>query len=110
MANNTPEKIRIGVANGAHRALVKLADGSYADRVALAAGAGLVTDATGNYTFDLGSLASKPAYDSEGNQISLTYGPDQNGRYVRQTSTWGPNNLWLGDSAWHIVDANGNEV
>lgn len=104
MADDTPDKITFGIGAGRTRTMVRLADGSYADRVAISAGAGLVTDATGQYTFDLGSLASKPEYDAEGNQIKLTYGPDQMGRYVQQTSTWGPNNQWLGDSAWHLVE------
>lgn len=90
--------------------MLRLADGSYADRVAISAGAGLVTDKTGKYTFDLGSLASKPTYDADNNQISLTYGPDQNGRYIRQQSFWSAGNRWEGDSAWTVVDADGNEV
>lgn len=110
MANETPEKITFGIGAGATRAMVRLADGTYADRTAPAVGAGLVTDETGNYTFDLGSLASRPEYDNMGNQVKLTYGPDKAGRYVQQTSTWAANNLWMGDSAWKVVDANGNPV
>lgn len=109
MADN-PDKITFGIGDGKTRSMVRLADGSYADRVAVAAGAGLVTDATGQYTFDLGSLASRPEYDSAGNQVKLTYGPDPMGRYVQQTSTWAANNLWMGDSAWRVVDADGNPV
>jgi hypothetical protein len=105
-----PSRIEIPIGNGASKTLVKLADGSYAERYAAAAGAGLVTDHTGQYTFDLGSLASKPEYDTDFNQVAITYGPDREGRYVKQTSTWGPNNLWLGDSAWTVVDADGNSV
>jgi hypothetical protein len=110
MADESPDKIIFGIGQGSTRAMVRLADGTYAERVAISAGAGLVTDSSGKYTFDLGSLASRPDYDADGNQVKLTYGPDQAGRYVQQTSKWGPNNRWMGDSAWHLVDKDGNEV
>lgn len=109
MADN-PDKIIFGIGAGQARAMQRLPDGTYADRVAISAGAGLVTDVTGNFTFDLGSLASRPEYDGEGNQVKITYGPDRAGRFVAQTSTWGPNNQWRGDSAWIVVDAAGNPV
>lgn len=105
--NSFPEKITFGIGADSTRSMVRLPDGSYADRVAIAAGAGLVTDKTGKHTFDLGSLASKPEYDDENNQVAITYGPDPFGLYVRQTSQWGPNNRWEGDSAWTVVDADG---
>lgn len=108
MATKPPDKIVFGIGDGKTRAMVLLADGTYADRTAPAVGAGLVTDETGNFTFDLGSLASRPEYDNMGNQVKLTYGPDKFGRYVQQTSTWAANNLWMGDSAWVVVDAEGN--
>ena len=89
--------------------MVRLADGSYADRIAISAGAGLVTDSSGQATFDLSSLASTFKYDADNNQIQATYGPDPMGRYVTQKSTW-QNNLLIAESAWAITDADGNEV
>lgn len=102
MPDDSPDKILIGISNGRARSMARLADGTYADRVAVAAGAGLVTDKTGKHTFDLGSLASKFTYDTDGNQTSVTYGPDPNGLYVRQTSTW-ENGLLMSESAWELV-------
>lgn len=102
MADGIPDKIVFGIGNSRTRAMVKLADGSYADRVAVAAGAGLVTDETGEYTFDLGSMASQFRYDPEGNQTVVTYGPDPAGRFVRQVSSW-QNGLLMGESAWFLV-------
>lgn len=102
MPDDSPDKILIGISNGRARSMARLADGTYADRVAVAAGAGLVTDSTGEHTFDLGSLASKFTYDTDGNQTSVTYGPDPSGLYVRQTSTW-ENNLLMAESAWVLV-------
>lgn len=103
MANN-PEKYIMGIGSGLSRALIRLADGSYADRVAISAGAGLVTDSTGQVTFDLGSMASRFTYDSEGHQLTATYGPDSAGRYIRQESYW-ENSLLMGESAWFLVDS-----
>lgn len=100
--NDSPDKILIGIANGRTRSMSRLPDGSYADRVAVAAGAGLVTDSTGEHTFDLGSLPSKFTYDTDGNQLTVTYGPDPSGLYVRQTSTW-QNGLLMAESAWILV-------
>lgn len=98
-----PDKITFGIGAGASRSLVRLTDNTYADRTFPAAGAGLVTDSTGQVMFDLGSLPCKPAYDSSGNQVTITYGPDQSGRFIRQTSTWATGNVWMGDSAWVLV-------
>lgn len=97
-----PEKIYIGIASNSRRALIKLPDDTYVDRIAPAYGAGIVTDSTGEYTFDLGSLAVKFTYDAAGNQTTATYGPDKAGRYVRQTSTW-ENDLLMAESAWELV-------
>lgn len=99
---NLPDKIIFGIGSGRTRSMARLPDGSYADRVAVAAGAGLVTDSTGEHTFDLGSLPSKFTYDADGNQTSVTYGPDMSGLYVRQTSKW-ENNLLMSESAWELV-------
>lgn len=103
MADEFPDKITFGIGDGKARALVRLSDNTYADRTAPAAGAGLITESTGQIMFDLGSLPCKPKYDSDGNQISITYGPDQKGRFVRQTSTWAAGNVWMGDSGWTLV-------
>lgn len=65
-------------------------------------GANMVTDSTGAYSFDLASLASALTYDAAGRPITITYGPDANGRSIRQTSTW-INGVWMGDSAWVLV-------
>jgi hypothetical protein len=67
-----------------------------------ATGAGVVTDTSGQFTFDLSSLACTPHYDGNGNMDYVTYGPDRNGRSIRQTSTW-TNGVWMGDSGWVIV-------
>ncbi len=72
------------------------------DRNGVAAGGSTVTDSTGQYSFNLASLASVPTYDGAGNQITITYGPDAEGRSIRQTSTW-TNGVWMGDSAWVLV-------
>jgi hypothetical protein len=65
----------------------------------VATGPNIVIDTTGQYSFDLSSLASVPHYDANGNMDYITYGPDRNGRSVRQTSTW-TNGRWMGDSGW----------
>jgi hypothetical protein len=104
MADETPDKIQFGIGSGRTRAMLRQPDGSYADRVAIAAGAGLVTDQTGEHTFDLGSLACRFRYDGNGNQTMVTYGPDPSGRFVRQTSTW-ENELLMSESAWFLVDS-----
>ena len=67
-----------------------------------AAGTNTVTDSTGAYSFDLASLASVLTYNSSGNPVTITYGPDASGRSIRQTSTWS-NGVWMGDSAWVLV-------
>lgn len=100
--DNLPDKIIFGIGDGRKRSMARLPDGTYADRVAVAAGAGLVTDSTGEHTFDLGSLPSKFTYDADGNQTTVTYGPDPSGLYVRQTSTW-ENGLLMAESAWELV-------
>lgn len=107
--DNPPEKIIFGIGQGRTRAMVRLADGSYADRYAPASGAGIVTDNTGQYTFDTISMASKLSYDGDGNQTSIIYGPDVSGRYIMQTSQW-ENGLLMSDSDWQLVDANGVAV
>jgi len=61
-----------------------------------------VTDSTGKYVFDLASLPSTPVYNSSGQIVTMTYGPDINGRSIRQTTTW-VNGQWMGDSAWVLV-------
>ncbi|NGZ86418.1 hypothetical protein [Duganella aceris] len=65
-------------------------------------GPNVVTDTTGQFAFDLSSLASAPHYDVAGNMDYVTYGPDRNGRSIRQTSTW-MNGVWMGDSGWVLV-------
>lgn len=99
---NPPDKIFFGIGQNAARSMSRLPDGSYADRIAIAAGAGLVTDSTGAHTFDITSLASTFTYDTDGNQTSVTYGPDPMGLYVRQISTW-QNGLLMAESAWEVV-------
>jgi hypothetical protein len=107
--DNSPDKIIFGIGQGKTRAMVRLADGSYADRYAPASGAGIVTDNTGQYTFDTISMASKLTYDSDGNQTSIIYGPDQMGRNIMQTSQW-QNGLLISDSDWQLVDSSGKPV
>ena len=111
MADSTegPAKISFGIGSNSKRNMVRLADGSYADVFAPAFGAGIVTDNTGNYTFDTISLASKLTYDSDGNQTSIMYGPDSMGRYIMQTSQW-QNGLLMSDSDWQLVNAQGVAV
>lgn len=110
MANEAPDKILIGVGHqGQQRALVRLADGTYADRMAPAFGAGIVTDNTGDFTFDIVSLASRITYDVNGNQTAIVYGPDRAGRRIRQTSEW-QDGLMVSDSDWQLVDADGTPV
>lgn len=103
MADDTPEKIIFGIGQGRTRGMVKLADGTYADRYAPASGAGIVTDNTGQFTFDIVSMASQIKYDDDGNQIAITYGPDIAGRRIMQTSQW-ENGLLVSDSDWQLVD------
>lgn len=95
-------KISIGGSNagGGVKRLKLMPDGTYAE-VVVTAGS-LLSDSTGEHTFDPDSLASAATYDPDGNQITLTYGPDKDGIYYRQTSTW-QNGLWTGDSAWQVV-------
>lgn len=109
MADNAPDKISFGIGQGYKRNMKLLADGSYADMSAPAYGAGIVTDNTGKYTFDTVSLASRLTYDSDGNQTSIVYGPDLQGRRIKQTSTY-ENGLMVADSDWQLVDEDGNPV
>lgn len=109
MAEDSPDKIIIGIGQGHTRGLIRLADGTYAERTAPALGAGIVTDNTGRFTFDIVSLASKMTYDADGNQMSIVYGPDAAGRRIMQTSQWG-GGLLMSDSDWQLVDASGAEV
>lgn len=59
----------------------------------------VVTDTTGQFSFDVSSLPSVPHCDANGNMDYITYGPDRSGRSIRQTSTW-TNGRWMGDSGW----------
>lgn len=102
MADELPDKILFGIADGKTRAMVRLPDNTYADRVAPAVGGGLVTDSTGQVMFDIGSLPCKIGYDTDGNQNVITFGPDPKGRFVRQTSTWQSGRL-VAESAWVMV-------
>ncbi len=109
MPDSPPDKIIFGIGQGSTRGMVRLADGTYADRYAPAFGAGIVTDNTGEFTFDTVSLASKMTYDADGNQTSIIYGPDMAGRRIMQTSQW-ENGLLKSDSDWQLVDAAGSPV
>jgi len=106
MADSTegPAKISFGIGSNSKRNMVRLADGSYADVFAPAYGSGLVTDSTGEHTFDTNSLPSRYRYDADGQMISATFGPDKASRFVRQTSEWENGNL-KGESAWFLVDS-----
>lgn len=106
---DTPDKITFGIGQGFTRKMVRLADGSYADTLAPAFGAGIVTDSTGEFTFDTSSLAGKYGYDADGNQIWVVYGPDKAGRRIKQTSEW-QNGLLMSDSAWQLVNEQGQPV
>lgn len=109
MANESPPTIDFGIGQGYKRSMRRLADGSYADVSAPAYGAGIVTDNTGKYTFDIVSLASTMTYDADGNQTSIIYGPDLLGRRILQTSQW-DNGRLMSDSDWQLVDENGIPV
>lgn len=100
--DNSPDILAFGIGGDRTRALKRLPNGSYVDMTAPAYGSGIVTDATGEHTFDLGSLACKFRYDDAGNQTAVTYGPDSQGRFVRQTSTW-ENDRLMAESAWFLV-------
>lgn len=103
--------IKVATADGRVQRLVDLGDGSVAPVYAAAyGGAGVISDSTFTYRFDVNSLPSAITYDSEGNQTTIMYGPDQNGRYIMQTSTWGADNKLLGDSAWQLTNADGDAV
>lgn len=106
---NSPQKLRFGIGQSNTREMVRLASGSYADVSAPAYGAGIVTDNTGNFTFDIVSLASVMTYDPDGNQTSIIYGPDMAGRRIMQTSQWQDGRL-MSDSDWQLVDENGAAV
>lgn len=102
MADTPSNKLRFGIGQGQTREMVRLASGAYADVYAPAYGSGLVTDSTGENTFDTNSLPSRYKYDADGQMISATFGPDKNGLFVRQTSEW-QNNLLVAESAWFLV-------
>ena len=105
MANESPPTIDFGIGQGYKRSMRRLADGSYADVSAPAYGAGIVTDNTGEFTFDIVSLGSVMTYDPDGNQTSIVYGPDMQGRRIMQTSQW-DNGRLMSDSDWQLVDEN----
>lgn len=103
--------IYVATAAGRVQKLQEIEPNTYAPVVAAAyGGAGVITDSTGKYRFDVNSLASKIEYDTAGNQASITYGPDKQGRYIKQTSTWSASGQLMGDSAWQLVDASGAVV
>lgn len=106
---DSPDKITFGIGQGFTRKMVRLADGSYSDTTAPAFGAGIVTDNTGEFIFDIVSLGSKMTYDADGNQTSIIYGPDKMGRSIMQTSQWQDGKL-MSDSDWQLVDEQGNPV
>lgn len=101
---DSPDKITFGIGQGFTRKMVRLADDSYADVTAPAYGSGLVTDSTGQYTFDISSLPSKYTYDADRNMTSATYGPNPSGKFVRQTSKW-VDSLLDSESSWFLVDS-----
>jgi len=109
MATNPSPKLLFGIGQGSTREMVRLASGSYADVSAPAYGAGIVTDNTGKFTFDIVSLGSVMTYDADGNQTSIIYGPDMQGRRIMQTSQW-DNGRLMSDSDWQLVDENGIPV
>ncbi len=111
--------IYVATAGGQVQKLQEIEPNTYAPVVAAAyggagdkpdAGSFLITDSTGKYRFDVNSLASKIEYDAAGNQVAITYGPDKQGRYIKQTSTWSGSGQLMGDSAWQLVDASGAVV
>lgn len=103
--------IKVSTAAGQVQKLVEFEPGVFAPVVATAyGGAGVITDSTFTYRFDVNSLASRMTYDDDGNQLTITYGPDKAGRRIMQTSTWGANNQLLHDTGWQLVDENGNPV
>lgn len=103
--------IEVATAAGGTQLLQEIRPGVYAPVHATAyGGAGVITDNTGQYRFDINSLASVLTYDSDGNQLTITYGPDKQGRRIMQTSQWGDNNRLLSDSDWQLVDASGRLV
>jgi len=91
--------IKFSVLSGAFKVMRDMLNGTYAEVVA---SANIVTDSTGQYTFDKASLPSAATYDANNNIVTVTYGPDANGRSFRKTSTW-TNGVWMGDSAWVVV-------
>lgn len=91
--------IKFSVLSGALKVLRDMMNGTYAEVVA---NTNILTDSTGQYTFDKASLPSVPTYDASLNMVAVTYGPDANGRSFRRTSTW-TNGVWMGDSAWVVV-------
>lgn len=103
--------IYVATAGGQVQKLQEIEPKVYAPITAAAyGGAGVISDNTGMYRFDVNSLASQMTYDADGNQLTITYGPDKSGRRIMQRSVWGPNNLLMSDSDWQLVDAQGNPV
>lgn len=103
--------IKVSTAAGLVQKLQEIEPGIHAPVVATAyGGAGVITDSTGRYRFDVNSLPSLITYDASGNQESITYGPDAQGRRIKQTSTWSDSGQLMGDSAWQLVDADGVPV
>jgi len=103
--------IKVATAAGLVQKLQEIEPGVHAPVVATAyGGAGVISDNTGHYRFDVNSLASKMTYDEDGNQLTITYGPDLSGRRIMQTSVWGPNNVLMSDSDWQLVNEAGQPV
>ena len=103
--------IKVATAGGRVQKLVEIEPNVYAPVIAAAyGGAGVISDNTGSYRFDVNSLASALTYDANGNQSSIMYGPDANGRRIMQTSVWNSDNQLVADSDWQLVDENGNHV
>lgn len=49
---------------------------------------GAIVDSTGNFAFDPASLPKAYTYDADKNILTITYGPNREGRKVRITNTW----------------------
>jgi hypothetical protein len=95
-----PSTKRVRVAQGVEKTLMQMPDGSYAEVVV--SGGNMLVDSTWAYPFNPDVLPCSVTYDGNNHQTSITYGPDQDGRYFRQTSTWS-GDLWMGDTAWVVV-------
>lgn len=59
----------------------------------------LVADSTGQYSFDMNSLAQTLTYNGDGNLETVTVGPDRDGNSFRQTLTYTAGKV-TGISAW----------